>query len=448
MKTDLFEMYVAHKKALRPEQRRDLAIVALQADRYVGQELIGKAPVEDVLTEGERRILEEELATPEPVHTAPHSDFVAVTKLTRLCNLRCTYCHSWAEGPGQTMMWRTMIRTVRSILSMQDLQRAQFVWHGGEVTLLKPKFMKKLIWLQQRLKRQGQAVANALQTNATLLSDEWIDFLIGLDINVGISIDGPTEINDLRRVYKNKEGSTQDVLAGVQALRAAGIPFGALIVVDHSIVEFGAKRILDFALEAGIEAMTLLNSLPENTAPHGKPENYLPYPDYVSFLCEMFDVWWPNYVNQITFTDLAQLQGGVSGERRPVSCLWSGDCHSRFMTVEANGDLAPCDKYRGDAGSLLGNVTMVPVGDLINKSNYLRDAKELQREANRQMSACKYFRVCRGGCPHDRLLSTRHLPDFDGSCCGLHPLLAKMEEASMHRSTKLDHAVVPSLATT
>lgn len=448
MNMDLFERYVSYKKSLSPDERRQLAILALQSDRYVGQELIGKTPIEEVLTDREQEVLEEELAKPALVHSAPDEEFVAVTKLTRLCNLRCTYCHSWAEGPGQTMMWRTMVQIVRNVLTMKGLQRAQFVWHGGEVTMLKPKFMKKLIWLQQHLKQPDQAVANALQTNATLLTEEWIDFLLGLDINVGISIDGPPEINDLRRVYGDNQGSSRHVLAGVQTLRAAGIPFGALIVVDHAIMEFGARRILDFALGAGIEAITLLNVLPENTDPHGTPDNYLPYRDYVVFLCEVFDLWWPHYVEQITFTDLAELMRGVTGERRPVNCLWSGNCHGRFMTLEANGDLAPCDKYRNDRGSLIGNLTRGTMGDLLAASPYLRDAKDMQERASAEMAACRYFAICRGGCPHDRLLSTRHLPDFDGSCCGLSPLFSKMEEANKSHPAETDHVVVPSLAMT
>ena len=448
MNAELFDKYVAYKKELSASDRRRLAIRALQSGRYVGQELIGRVPVEVALTAKEREIFDEEVAKPAAVHSAPHEEFVAVTKLTRLCNLRCTYCHSWEEGPGQIMVWRTMVQTVRNVLSMEGLHRAQFVWHGGEVTLLKPKFMKKLIWLQQNLKRPGQSVANSLQTNATRLTDEWIDFLIGLDTNVGVSIDGPPEINDVRRVDKNNCGTSQSIIAGIQKLRDAGIPSGALVVVDQSIMAFGARRLLDFALDAGIESVTLLNVLPENTAPTGDSvNNYLPYSEYVGFLCDVFDAWWPEHINEVNFTDLSELMHGLDGSRRPVSCLWSGNCQGRFMTIESNGSLAPCDKYRGDHGAIIGNVKLKPIGDLIADSAYLKDAKAAQQNAVQEMSNCRYFSICRGGCPHDRLLSSRYLPSFDHSCCGLNKLFERMEKAAKQHPLDSHHVVASSLAT-
>lgn len=450
MSVDDFDRYVEYKKHLTTEERRRLSILALRSGRFFGQELIGRMSRESLLTEREREVLEEELAKPVESHRAPHADFVAITKLTRLCNLRCTYCHSWAEGPNQIMQWRAMIQTVRSVVSMEGLERAQFVWHGGEVTLIKPLLMRKFIWLQYNLKPRRLKVANALQTNGTALTPEWIDFLIGLDINVGVSLDGPPEVNDKRRLRKDGRVTSDLIADGMRNLRVAGIPFGILIVLDKEICDQGARRLLNFVLDLEVDTVSLLNVLPENDAPHGSPgDHYLPYGDYVAFLLEVFNEWWPAYRDRVLFTDLSELMNGVAGHRHPVNCLWSGNCHGRFMTFEPNGDVAPCDKYRGDAGSLLGNVTVKSLGRLIEEAPYLHSARQFSADGAEEMKSCEWFQTCRGGCPHDRLLSSRHLPNFDGSCCGLRPLLNRMREAVREdEASKKIHGADWSLAAT
>lgn len=133
---------------------------------------------------------------------------VVVLKATRLCNLRCTYCHSWAEGPNQTVSFHTLVRTVRQILAIPNVNRFEFVWHGGEITLLKPAFFKKLIWLQQQFKRPEQYITNTMQSNVVNISDEWLIFIKGIGMNVGISLDGVPAVNDKRRVdYRGRKTS-------------------------------------------------------------------------------------------------------------------------------------------------------------------------------------------------------------------------------------------------
>lgn len=150
----------------------DLEKIATQDYRQMSAYLIGKIPAQALLSTEELHIFhteQQQAVTAQPVAA---KKLVVVLKATRLCNLRCTYCHSWAEGPNQTMRFDILVRTIRKILAIPNIKRFEFVWHGGEVTLLKPVFFQKLLWLQQQFKQPEQHITNSMQSNAVNISDE------------------------------------------------------------------------------------------------------------------------------------------------------------------------------------------------------------------------------------------------------------------------------------
>ena len=124
---------------------------------------------------------------------------VLIMKATRLCNLRCNYCHAWKEGPNQVMGFEVLAKTTRDILRQSTVNRVSFVWHGGEVTLLPIDFFRKALLLQREFRNERQVITNSIQTNATRLCDDWVRFFVSANFEVGVSIDGPPEIHDLRR---------------------------------------------------------------------------------------------------------------------------------------------------------------------------------------------------------------------------------------------------------
>src|SRR5262249_43774159 len=112
-------------------------------------------------------------AEPDPVEATARTQFVMVMKATRLCNLRCSYCHFWREGTGEIMPFSILARTIRAVLRPTSTQAVEFVWHGGEATLLPLSYFEKAMWLQEKFRRPGQLVNNTLQTNGVRLDDEW-----------------------------------------------------------------------------------------------------------------------------------------------------------------------------------------------------------------------------------------------------------------------------------
>ncbi|WP_408890436.1 radical SAM/SPASM peptide maturase DarW [Myxococcus faecalis] len=435
------EAFLRFRDSLSREDREALRLLAVAMKKKSAVEFIGSLPKERCLDAEELCLFDSETVRKTPTFRSPVKSLVVVLKATRLCNLRCTYCRSWAEGPDQTMAFSVLLRAVRDILSMTGLERVEFVWHGGEVTLLRPSYFKKLIWLQQQFRQPGQTVRNSMQTNATHLSEEWLEFLSALDMGVGVSLDGPPEVHDSRRLNQGGGPTSKAVIAGLERLRKARIPHGALMVVDRDLRDLGAARLLEYLDEIELRDVNFLNVLPDNVdAGDGQPRGtYLSYPEYVAFLVEVFDLWWARYRGTLRIKDFESLMPSVRSGAKPPVCYWEGDCMGRYVTLEANGDLAPCDKYVGAPGSVIGNVMKSPVSRLLATSRYLEGERTETRKVTQGMESCGWFGLCQGGCPHDVKLNVRYVPSFDGTCCGLSPLLERMravaEPSSPHLQT-------------
>jgi len=383
------------------------------------------APAESIFTADEAEVYERLCEEPEP-QAGGTPVLTVIMKATRLCNLRCVYCHSWRTGPNQTMTFPVLARATRDALRDPSVRSVDFVWHGGEATLLPLSFFRKALWLQERFRRPGQIVQNNVQTNGTRLTEEWLAFVREHQIGVGVSLDGPPEIHDARRVDAAGRPTAARVRAGLERLRAAGIErWGALMVVDEVVRAAGAHRILAYLDEAGVGRVALLNVLPENT-PAGEPlrGDYLSFPRFVEFLRELHHVWHAGYRDRIVVRELDDLMGQIRGGA-PQICVFAGECFGTYLTVEPTGEVSACDKYIGDGDYRFGHVLETGLAGA-HLSERLAAVRSETRRTVERMSACRWFGVCHGGCPHDRYTGERHLPGYDGRCCGLAPLLDDM----------------------
>jgi uncharacterized protein len=382
-------------------------------------------PPRAVLTRAEAAEYERLAAEPDP----PPGGAPALTlimKATRLCNLRCTYCHSWRAGPNQTMTFPVLARTIHDALRDPSVRGVDFVWHGGEATVLPVSFYRKALWLQERFRRPGQNVLNTVQTNGTRLTDAWLGFLRDNDIGVGVSLDGPPEIHDARRIDAAGRPTAARVRKGIERLRGAGITrWGALMVVDDAVCAAGARRMLEYLVEIDVRRVALLNVLPQNTPPGASLRgDYLPFPRFVEFLRELFEVWWPAYRERVDVRELGGLAEQIKGGR-PQICVFAGECFGRYLTVEPTGEVSACDKYIDDGDYEFGHVLTTGLGG-VQGSERLAAVRDQNRRAVERMRACRWYGVCHGGCPHDRYTGERLLGDYDGRCCGLAPLLDDM----------------------
>lgn len=434
--------------AAAPQSVLDSAAIRLEAfaeklpprERAVLDQLLRDGPGTDsmngvvpepeisILTSDEEAVFRRLAQEERPQTSALRPSLVMIMKGTRLCNLRCTYCNQWEEGPNQQMRFPVLAKAIRDVLRAPGVRTVEFVWHGGESTLLPISFYRKAVWLQQQFQSPGQVIRNAIQTNGTRLTPEWLDFLRRYHFSVGVSLDGPAEVHDQRRLDVAGRPTHHRVRAGLSSLRSARIPHGVLVVVDDKVVDIGARRLLEELLELGITSVDFLNALPKNTA-IGAPSQgiYLAWPRYVAFLRDVFQIWWPDMANRLAIRELTGLAGQLSGGP-PGTCVFAGDCFGSFLTIDPNGDVSACDKYVDDPAYRFGNLLRQDLSVIAasRRLDTVRWSNSIELDDLRQ---CPWFDLCQGGCPHDRYTSRRRRPGSTDQCCGFAPLLNDMKEA-------------------
>ena len=161
-----------------------------------------------------------------------------------ICNLDCTYCYylhkeKLLSSPSKFRISDEILEThIRQYIEGQDGPEVVFTWQGGEPTLLGIEFFTRVIELQKQYKRPDQRVENDLQTNGTLLDEDWAKFLHAHNFLVGLSIDGPKSLHDAYRVAKDGSPTFNKVHAASQLLHKFHVPFNSLTVVNR----LNAKR--------------------------------------------------------------------------------------------------------------------------------------------------------------------------------------------------------------
>ena len=172
----------------------------------------------------------------------PRITSLLIKPASAVCNLDCEYCFyldrdadPYSALPGRRMTTETLERLVDTYL-FYSYPNSTFAFQGGEPTLAGLPFFEKLVRLQQQYGRNGQAVSNALQTNAVLLDKNWCDLFREYHWLLGVSLDGPEEVNDLYRFNKEKRGTWKRVMQSVELLKTEKVEFNILCVLSQANV--------------------------------------------------------------------------------------------------------------------------------------------------------------------------------------------------------------------
>jgi uncharacterized protein len=403
-----------------------LPALAFESNRHIPPEAILEADE----TEDFNQIRQESLSW-RPSHGEGRR-LVAILKLTRLCNLRCRYCHSWRDGPGQVMEFATAARAIASILRYYNADQIDFVWHGGEVTTLPVDFARKILWLQAQFAHDDQIVRNSVQTNAFRISDDWIHLIAESGLSVGVSIDGTPDIHDHNRRTIGGKPTFERVVANMARMSEMGISVGALVVVTSYTIALGAEALLQSLVRSGVSQIALLNEIPDINSETLTPgHNFVPFAVFVEFMREISKIWWSHYRTQIRVRELDAYLAALDG-LSPRTCTIAGNCMGGYLTIDPDGAVAACDKYVGSKSYVFGKLSRATTEGLPN-SPTLHAAREEANVDTNSMLACPYFRFCKGGCPHDNKLTRAYKGTYQ-RCCGLRPLFEDLQ--TLQRSEK------------
>ncbi len=352
------------------------------------------------------------------------------------CNLDCTYCYYLSKealpnGPGTGRMSdETLERFIKQYIAGVTGPEVVFSWQGGEPTLLGMEFFHKVVALQKKHAKPFQKIENDLQTNGTLLNDEWCGFLKQHRFLVGLSIDGPEEIHDQYRVTKGGKPTFDKVFNAVQLLRRHGVPFNTLTCVNR----FNGRRPLDvYRFLKNEVGSTYMQFIPiveykgfERTAPQhwdsavlprdGDPETHPGHPDSVVtdwsvdaddwgyFLCSVFDRWQKNDIGKVWVNHFETLVSQHMGLGSQL-CIYGEFC-GKGVAVEHDGGIYSCDHY------VYPEYRLGYIKDsTLDLKVFSRTQVQFGYAKNELLPgycrSCDYLTDCWGECPKNRILRTR-----------------------------------------
>ncbi|MFA5865473.1 MAG: anaerobic sulfatase maturase [Phycisphaerae bacterium] len=315
------------------------------------------------------------------------------------CNLSCGYCY-YARKPQELypehsnlMMKDDVLENfVRQYMAAKP-QRADFCWQGGEPLLAGKDFFQKVVGFQKQFGSPGQIVGNALQTNGTLLDDQWCEFFDEYKFFLGLSLDGPAQFHDAYRKNGNEVGSFDQAWRGVNLLVKHRIEFNVLTTLHAANSHHGAD-LYRFFINRGIRYLQFIPILERN--PDGSAKDFsCPSGAFGRFMLDVFEVWVKNGVGVVSerFIDsvLTTLVIGQAG------VCWNQPRCPKAFVLEWNGDLYACDHFVTNQWRL-GNIMQQPLTDLA-QSPLFEEFVQAKTQLPSRCRDCEFVSFCQGGCP-------------------------------------------------
>ena len=343
------------------------------------------------------------------------------------CNMACQYCYYQEKG-NALLSEQLLEEFTRQYLEAQTMPQVLFTWHGGEPLLRPLSFYRKALELQRRY-GQGLQIDNCIQTNGTLLTDEWCEFLRENNFLVGISIDGPEHLNILRSYHASSHLSPHtsppsshtshlslhtpfhDIMGGIGLLNKHGVQWNAMATVNAANADHPVE-FYRFFRDIGCQFLqfTPVVEKGERIEKRGKrredkgerKEECITPQQWGRFLCSVYDEWVKRDVGKI-FVQLfdATLANWV-GEP-PGVCSMAPTCgHAAVM--EADGSVYSCDhfvfpEYR------LGNIKKKTLTAMLYGERQLNFGRQKRDALPRQCRECEFLFACNGECPKNRFIN-------------------------------------------
>lgn len=315
-----------------------------------------------------------------------------------LCNLKCTYCFYNDVSKNRKLqsygiMGENIMKKLidRAFEAIDDDGVLTFAFQGGEPILAGIAYYQRFVEYVAQ-KKTKQRIYYALQTNGTLLNDEWGDFFNRNQFLVGVSLDGYEANTNRFRVDKNGKGMYDAIMHGISVLKRCGVEFNVLSVITKRLAKHpsGFYHFVKGQNFKYIQCIPCLGELKKDTAQQLRPQ------EYASFFKELYKLWLEDYLNgeymSISLFDNILL---MLKDRPPQQCGMLGFCSMQFV-VEGDGSVYPCDFYVLD-NYCCGNILENRVDEIV-ESKEMRAFLQEKKKSYEICRTCPFARLCHGGC--------------------------------------------------
>ncbi len=357
------------------------------------------------------------------MQTRLSDSFHIMTKPTgAICNLDCEYCFYlekdslYPSVKNWVMPDDVLEKYIKEYIQSQKVPEVIFAWQGGEPTLLGIDFFRKAIQLQKKY-ADGRKIENTFQTNGILLNDEWCSFFSENNFLIGLSIDGPREINNEYRVHKGGQPSFDKVMHGLEFLKKHQVEFNTLTCVqkDNS---YKPLEVYEFLKEIGsmfiqfipvVERKSLsisdkLKLIKPSYKEKAVVTSWSVEPmQYGKFLMDIFNIWVRNDVGKY-YVQIFDVSLGLWHGLGSSLCVFKETC-GQAMAMEHNGDVYSCDHFVYPENKL-GNIMEESLNKIVDSEKQLQFAEDKKTKLPKYCVDCEVRFACNGECPKHRFTKT------------------------------------------
>ncbi len=348
-----------------------------------------------------------------------------------ICNLDCAYCffldkEVFYPGSKFRMSDDVLEQYIRQLIESHQTDSVNIAWQGGEPTLMGLDFFRRTMSVVEKYRRPGMSFLHTVQTNGTLLDDEWATFFKEHGFLIGISIDGPRPLHDVYRVDKGGRPTFDKVMRGLRLLQKHGVDFNILTTVnrangDHPLEvyrflrdEAGADwmQFIPVVERINADGLTLYQEGTTVSDRSVQPEQF------GRFLSTIFDEWVRHDVGTIYVQTFEAALSNWLGLDNSGMCVFNATCGTG-LAIEHNGDLYACDHFV-EPNYLLGNIQDTHMIELVASPPQIKFGLDKRDALPRFCRECDVRFACHGECPKNRFLVTPDgEPGLNYLCAGL-----------------------------
>ena len=329
------------------------------------------------------------------------------------CNLDCQYCYFLSKEllyPGSSfrMTDELLQAYIKQTIESQNGPEVAVAWQGGEPTLMGLAFFRRSIELEKKYQRPGTTITNTIQTNGTLINEDWCSFFKANHFLVGLSIDGPKELHDFYRVDKGGHGTFDRVVRAAKLMQRFDVDFNILTTVNAHNANYPLEVYKFLRDELKVKFIQFI-PIVEHETQSGLQEGdevtsrSITAEQWGHFLITVFDEWVRHDVGEVfvqMFDSALASWYGVN----PGLCIFSEKC-GNALALEHNGDLYSCDHFV-DPDYLLGNILNDPLAELVTSQKQQKFGDDKYDTLPDYCLRCKVRFACNGECPKNRFIKT------------------------------------------
>ena len=374
--------------------------------------------------------------SPSPDKALPPRAFHVILKPRgAVCNLNCRYCYYLRKkelypGSDPWMDDEVLETFTRQYIDAQRVPEATFSWQGGEPTLMGLDFFERAVAFQKKYCKPGMRIYNAIQTNATLLDDDWCSFFKEQGFLVGVSLDGPPQCHDAYRVDKSGRPTFPRVMAGLELLKKHRVELNILTSVHAANADqpLPVYRFLRDQVDAQfIQFIPIVEWDGKSRKSGSVTERSVSGKQYGDFLIAVFDEWVRRDVGRVYVQLFDVALGAWLGEPSSL-CTMAPTC-GYALAMERNGDVYSCDHFV-EPRHRLGNIREKTLVEMVTSEQQQAFGRAKRDSLPRACQVCEVRFACNGECPRSRFgPSDRRQPGLNILCEGCKAFFAHIDPA-------------------